>query len=190
MDCEVIMRNKGIELLWVDDEIRKYSAYIVELEKHGFHVYAASTAHEAITIAHQRRFDVILADILMPPPDGMDFFHEVHAIQPDASFAILSGYLDNNIYRDKIRELPYHVELLHKPLPITNSPNFEVDFVGPLKRMTTPHNKIDSSDNALPKQKKRTIWSRLSSAVEVKPSWFGMSVDLKKLFAGKRRNKI
>ena len=121
-----------IDVLWLDDNIKNYIPYIFELEKHNFNVSTAATYEEAIEKTKRANFDIIISDIMMPPPDGIDFIEKASETQSKASFVILSDYLYNDIYRDRVNKLNLNKITIEKPLPMVESPNFFNDFVNPL----------------------------------------------------------
>lgn len=61
----------SVNLLVVDDQLANRSAFLTLLEPLGYNVFAASGGHEALTLATQHRFAVMLLDVRMPVLDGI-----------------------------------------------------------------------------------------------------------------------
>lgn len=61
-----------IEVLVVDDEWNMRNLLRIYLSKNGFKVTEARNGHEALRLADQQSFDVILLDVMMPDKDGWD----------------------------------------------------------------------------------------------------------------------
>ncbi|MGM1044580.1 MAG: response regulator transcription factor [Bacillota bacterium] len=59
-----------IKVLVVDDEWNMRNLLRIYLMKEGFEVKEAATGHEALVLAMQHSFDVILLDVMMPDTDG------------------------------------------------------------------------------------------------------------------------
>src|ERR1039457_6968037 len=91
------------QLLWVDDDIAHFGPFIEELKLTGFKVSTSSSTDDALKACRENTFDVILVDILMPPPDGIELLRRVRPIQPNASLAALSSFLYLARYRDEIK---------------------------------------------------------------------------------------
>src|SRR2546423_1495343 len=59
-------------LLVVDDEELNREGLARRLQKHGYAVTAARSGREALEMLGQRRFDLVLLDIMMPGMNGLD----------------------------------------------------------------------------------------------------------------------
>lgn len=78
-------------VLIVDDEpkVRKYLSRL--LQKRGFSVFTASDAHEALQFLHEQDVDIILLDVLMPGPSGLDILPEIKSLRPHTEVLMLTG---------------------------------------------------------------------------------------------------
>ena len=61
-----------IKILIVDDEEELVSTLAERLSLRGFHVEIATSGTQALDLARQRDFDVVIADVKMPGIDGLD----------------------------------------------------------------------------------------------------------------------
>jgi two-component system KDP operon response regulator KdpE len=91
----------GPALLLVEDEAPARRALAEYLERHGYEVYEAATAHEAMRQWDAHRADLVLLDLGLPDLDGIDV---IRRIRRDATtpIIILSARGDE---RDKIEGL-------------------------------------------------------------------------------------
>jgi two-component system, OmpR family, response regulator len=66
-----MLRDHG-ELLVVDDEPFLRDAVAASLRFLGFHVITAETGAEALRLAHDQPFDLLVLDVMLPDTDGFD----------------------------------------------------------------------------------------------------------------------
>jgi CheY-like chemotaxis protein len=163
------MKNsENLTILWLDDEPREILAHVDALEHLGFRVTMTKSSAEAIHEATLQDFDMIVTDLLMPPPDGIDFLKTIRPICPQAMLVVFTAYPYNNLYRQHIRDLPFRVAVFEK-LDMSAR-----DFAFRTMELFAPE---------LPKLKpqKKSLWAKLVASVDIKPGVGGVAVDLKKL---------
>ena len=169
-----------IKLLWVDDQISEYSKHIRKIEEYGFRIYAAHSPNEALHLAAQEKFDVIVSDLMMPGTGGFEFIKQVRKLQTTARYFILSGYLYENNYRESLREMwesDMALSVIDKPVPSPGSDMFEKELIRPLLR---------ESAQVI---KDKSFAQRIFEALEIKPGVGGLAIDLKALlFPSKNKN--
>lgn len=90
-------------LLIVDDE-PEILEWLEELFLYDYkretEVHTASSAHEALKLLNEIRFDVVLTDIRMPGMDGITLFEKIKENWPKCKTVFLTGYRDfDHIYR-------------------------------------------------------------------------------------------
>ncbi|MGL1931625.1 MAG: sigma-54 dependent transcriptional regulator [Desulfotalea sp.] len=86
------MNNQSI--LIIDDE-PNYLIVIPEiLRDEGFEVYTADNVETALSMCKEVDLDVVLSDMQMPGKDGMDFLHEIKAINPDLPVIIMTAFAE------------------------------------------------------------------------------------------------
>jgi len=94
--------SKGSEtVLLVEDApmIRRLAREI--MLRAGYTVIEASDAEQAMKLAEQQaRIDVLLTDLIMPGPSGVDLAEHLRASRADVRVLFMSGYSDNAIVRN------------------------------------------------------------------------------------------
>jgi len=132
------MINEHVQrLLWVDDDIDHLGPFIDELRRESLEVSIANSSETALLAAQHTTFDIILVDILMPPPDGIELLRRLRPAQPHASLAALSSFLYLSRYRDQIRALGFPVELIDKDFPNIAAADFRERFIEPILNLAT-----------------------------------------------------
>lgn len=61
------------------------------LKDHGYHVTSAGTAHDALELLEQIRFDIILIDVELPAMSGLDLYLAIKRLTPAALAIMISG---------------------------------------------------------------------------------------------------
>ena len=72
-------------------------AFPVQHLDYRFKVHTATSPLQALELARQVGFDVVIADYLMPEMDGLRFLEALREIQPDAVRILFSGMVDKEI---------------------------------------------------------------------------------------------
>lgn len=92
------------QILLVDDEANVLAALKRELMAHGgkFAVETRTSPLEALKLAHEKAFDLVISDYQMPEMNGIAFLQAFREIQPDAARIILSGQTDQETLVDAI----------------------------------------------------------------------------------------
>lgn len=79
-------------ILVVDDEAPVRHFLRVILERLGYRVETASGGAEAIRMAGERSFDVVLTDLIMPRVDGLKVIQGVKELSPETQVVVITGY--------------------------------------------------------------------------------------------------
>jgi len=119
-------------LLWIDDDIAHLSAFVEALRDRGFDVATAQNADEAFAAFLELDPLVVLADIRMPPPNGIEIVRRMHEKRQDKVYAVLSSFLYLQRYRDELACLRFPVQLISKNIPNVQDDAFEELFVQPI----------------------------------------------------------
>jgi PAS domain S-box-containing protein len=91
-DSTELSKGAGDTILLVEDEdaIRKVATRI--LERNGYEVLQAGNGVEALVLARDHHFDLLLTDVVMPQMSGRDLAERVHAMRPELPILFVSGY--------------------------------------------------------------------------------------------------
>src|SRR5437868_8577395 len=84
--------NGLLDLLVVDDErpIRDACCEVAELL--GFHAHAAENSAQALRILTSRTIDVVLLDLRLHGPDGMQLLAEIKRRRPETLVIMITGF--------------------------------------------------------------------------------------------------
>ncbi len=97
------MNAETAKILLVDDEPNILKALSRLLRD--YQLVTASGGEEALLIAEQTAFDLVITDYKMPGMDGISFLVKFMQLQPDAIRLILTGYADLEITLHAINEI-------------------------------------------------------------------------------------
>jgi len=90
------------QLLWVDDEIEQLRAHILFLEKKGYTVVTASNGTDAIDLAREHSFDLVLLDEQMPGLSGLQTLQHIKQLQPSLPVVMVTKSEEENIMDEAI----------------------------------------------------------------------------------------
>jgi DNA-binding response OmpR family regulator len=71
------VEQKNAKLLLVDDEPDILELLVLRLEAHGYNIITGQDGKEALDLIKKHRPDLIIMDVMMPPPDGFDVCKEI-----------------------------------------------------------------------------------------------------------------
>lgn len=161
-------QSEKISILWVEDAPRQVFQLIKDLEGLGFSISMSTSATEGLYQIGLKQYDVIVADLLMPPPDGIDFLEKAYELQPSSVFIVYTAFPYNNLYRQRISDLDFDVEVLQKPLELAM---FTLSLFQVLSNRWP---RLETNT--------KTLWRRIIDALEIKPGLGGVALDVKELF--------
>jgi putative nucleotidyltransferase with HDIG domain len=83
-------------LLFVDDEeiLRELYASLDTVLGADHEIYTAASGREALELARNRQFDVIISDLAMPGMDGVEFLKQMLREHPESARIVISGFAD------------------------------------------------------------------------------------------------
>ena len=92
-------------ILVIEDDEQVRSMLRVTLELVGYEVEDAPDGKEGLRIFHQKPFDLIITDIVMPEKDGMETIIEMRRKLPDVKIIAISGggYIIPDYYLDSAK---------------------------------------------------------------------------------------
>ena len=87
------MGDKG-NLLVVDDDLYVRTIITRKMEASGYNCTAAKDGIEALDTIDTKRFDLVLLDIKMPGPSGMEILPKIIAKYPDIGVVMITAVSD------------------------------------------------------------------------------------------------
>jgi len=78
-------------ILVIDDDALLRGALRVALEAAGYEVIEAGDGRAALRAYHEHGADLLLVDLFIPEPDGLEVIRSVRAEVPDAKIIAMSG---------------------------------------------------------------------------------------------------
>ncbi len=93
-------RRVGGTILLVEDDSRVRELTEAMLVDAGYEVVAAGLPSEALSLAAERPFDLVLTDIVMPEMDGRDLARRIRSKHPGTRTLLMSGYARDDGDRD------------------------------------------------------------------------------------------
>ncbi|MBT9585738.1 response regulator [bacterium] len=81
-------------ILVVEDDEFMRASLETELKLAGYRVSLAESGEQAIEMAHNQHFDLVVCDIRMPGLNGIDTLSTLREIQPSARNIVMTGYAD------------------------------------------------------------------------------------------------
>ncbi len=86
-----------VRVLVADDEMSLRLVLQTAISKVGYGVDTAENGKEALRMAQENVYDVVLLDIRMPEMDGLQAFYEIHKIIPDLPVILMTAYGSSEI---------------------------------------------------------------------------------------------
>lgn len=97
------------QLLIVDDEAAQVTALCETLQREGYAATGFSSATAALAALHERAFDILIADLLMPDMNGIALLAAAREIDPDLVGIVMTGHgtIDTAVAAMKTGALDY-----------------------------------------------------------------------------------
>ncbi len=112
-DEQVLPEGNGQRLLVVDDDEGVLEAVAEMLDGLGYHVATATNAADAHELAEQRRFDLLLCDVVLPKVSGLELAQQLRRCVPGLRVVLMSGYSEDQAVDTEIET--GHARFLAKP---------------------------------------------------------------------------
>ena len=108
-----IQELSKIKILYVEDDYIIQNEVIKFMQKLEIEIVPASNGKIAIEILKNKKFEIIITDLIMPTLNGLDMIKHIKQKNPKQAFIVVSAYFDT----DTISELEILniKELLTKP---------------------------------------------------------------------------
>jgi CheY-like chemotaxis protein len=107
-------RVPAVRVLVVDDSDQLVSLIEMWLEDEGYDVVTATSGRQALESALAHRPDIVLLDMVIPPPDGLTVCEKLRG-QPHPPVVILMTGVMDPVRLQRVEECGVFL-LLHKPL--------------------------------------------------------------------------
>jgi len=139
------MTGNGItksKILLVDDESNVLRAIARLLRE--YDITALTSAEEALLVAKEVKFDLVILDYRMPGMNGVEFLIKLMTIQPQTIRMILTGYADLESAQTAINEAGVY-RFINKPwnnVEITNAVKSGLEFQRVLLENSQLANKV------------------------------------------------
>jgi len=133
---------KKAKILLVDDESNVLRAISRLLRD--YDITALTSAEEALVIAKEVKFDLVISDYRMPGMNGVQFLIKLMAIQPHTIRMILTGYADLESAQTAINEAGVY-RFINKPwnnVEITNAVKSGLEYQHVLLENSQLANKV------------------------------------------------
>ncbi len=92
-----------IKIIVLDDEPIVGERLKASLERAGFAVDAYSSSREALTRLQSERYDILVTDLKMSGPDGMDVLREARRLNPDVKSVVITGFATTETAEEALR---------------------------------------------------------------------------------------
>ncbi len=87
----------GAKILWVDDEIDLLRPHILFLEQKGYEVESCNNGYDAVELARQTPFDLIILDEMMPGMTGLETLPAIKEVQPTTPVIMVTKSEEENL---------------------------------------------------------------------------------------------
>ena len=101
-------------VLIVDDEFHAREVVSRALTASGWNCTAVSSGQEALEELQDRRFDVILLDLVMAGMNGAETFRKLRKVDPDVEVVIITAFADSTLMTEALRIGPFSI--MKKPV--------------------------------------------------------------------------
>ncbi len=98
------MNEKKGSILWVDDEVDLLKSQIMFLEERGYSVKAVANGEDAVRLVHDRSYDLVLLDQMMPGLDGLSTFVKIKEIDPSLPVVMITKMEEEELIDEALRK--------------------------------------------------------------------------------------
>ena len=110
--------NAGIKVLIVDDEPIVGERLKASLERSGFCVDAFFSSQDALKKLEQESYDILVTDLKMKPPDGLELLRAAKRKQPAIRAVVITGFATRQM-AEEVRSAGA-VHFIAKPFKISD----------------------------------------------------------------------
>ena len=78
-------------ILIIEDDEQTRTLLRMMMEREGYEVVEAADGKQALELFHERNFDLVITDILMPVRDGIETIRDLRRDSPEVKIIAISG---------------------------------------------------------------------------------------------------
>ncbi len=104
------------KVLLVDDEPDFLEAMAARMQVRGIDVTTTTSTIDALSMAENKSFDVIVMDLMMPEMAGLEALKALKDLKPESQIILLTGYATREIEAEALKLGA--VDLIEKPADI------------------------------------------------------------------------
>jgi DNA-binding NtrC family response regulator len=97
------MKDRIIEICVVDDEPIVCNRLKPMLEKSGCRVEIFTDSKASLDRLSEKKFDILITDLKMKPPDGLELLHFTRNTYPETRVIIITGFATIETARDALK---------------------------------------------------------------------------------------
>lgn len=86
-----------VKILWVDDEIELLKPHVLFLTAKGYQVETCNNGYDAIDMAYEQSYDLIILDEMMPGMTGLETLPKIKEARPDTPIIMVTKSEEENI---------------------------------------------------------------------------------------------
>ena len=90
-----------VKILWVDDEIDLLKPHILTLTSKGYEVDTCNNGYDAIDMATEKAYDVIILDEMMPGMTGLETLPLIKDVRPTTPVIMVTKSEEEDILQAK-----------------------------------------------------------------------------------------
>ena len=86
-----------VKILWVDDEVELLKPHVLFLQRKGYEVDTCNNGYDAIDMASETAYDLIILDEMMPGMTGLETLPKIKEIRPTTPVIMVTKSEEENI---------------------------------------------------------------------------------------------
>ena len=86
-----------VKILWVDDEVELLKPHVLFLRGKGYEVATCNNGYDAIDMASEEAYDLIILDEMMPGMTGLETLPKIKEVRPTTPVIMVTKSEEENI---------------------------------------------------------------------------------------------
>lgn len=91
-----------VKILWVDDEVELLKPHVLFLKQKGYEVDTCNNGYDAIDMAAEGSYDLIILDEMMPGMTGLETLPKIKEVRPTTPVIMVTKSEEENIMNKAI----------------------------------------------------------------------------------------